>query len=153
MVVRRTGSAVATTAAAGSPAAISPAKLGPVRTAAGVPGWSASNSSSGRWPVPVSMPLAHMTTGAAGRKRASTWRRCCIGMASRIASWPGPGRVVVVGRRARAGSRAQRVTVAPARVAWSARAQPQAPAPTMAMLLMGDPSHGGAGVGGAEAVG
>src|SRR3954453_9909921 len=44
------------------------------------------------------------------------------------------------GRRspARAGSRAQSVTSLPARLAWTASAVPQAPAPTTAMLLFGE---------------
>ena len=42
-----------------------------------------------------------------------------------------------------AGSRAQRVTPLPARAAWMASAVPQAPAPMIITLFIGEPPDGG----------
>src|SRR4051794_33705026 len=138
---RSAGSDAVMTEAAGSPAAISWAKLGPERIPAGTCGWRPARISRGRAEVPCSMPLAQTIMGAWGSRRAATARRCWTGTARRRASKPEPGRSVVIsisgGRgRTRVLSRAQSVTRLPARRAWMASAEPQAPAPMTATLLI-----------------
>ena len=88
----RSSSVMATTQAAGCPCATSRARFGPVRTPAGVPGSTSATTSDMRRLVPISIPLARLTTAsippANGCQSSRTARNPCDGTAMKTMSAP-----------------------------------------------------------------
>ena len=82
----------ATTQAAGCPCATSRARFGPVRTPAGTPGRTSATTCDMRRLVPISIPLARLTTAstspASGCMSVSTARNPCDGTAMKTMLTP-----------------------------------------------------------------